>query len=83
MISPISLPIDHVKSDRFRLIDAAKLEGVIDGIGKVFEPGLAETVQAEKLHQLDGVNASWRQRRSAGAIVGCLFLFGMEDIGRY
>ena len=36
------------------LIDAAKLEGVIDGIGQVSEPGLAETVQAEELRHLDG-----------------------------
>ena len=54
MLRPISLRVDHVKSPRFRLIDAAKLEGVIDGMGKVSEPGLQETVQVEKLQHWGG-----------------------------
>ena len=46
MLRRIAVVVDHVKSPRFRRIDEAKLEGVIDGLVMVSELGLAETVQA-------------------------------------
>ena len=54
MLRLISVSVDHVKSPRFRRIDEAKLEGVIDGLVKVSEVGFAEPVQAPKLQHLDG-----------------------------
>ena len=52
MLRRIAVVVDHVKSPRFRRIDEAKLGGVIDGLVKVPEVGIAETVQAPKLQHL-------------------------------
>ena len=52
MLRLISVSVDHVKSPRFRRIDEAKLEGVIDGLVQVPEIGIAETIQAQKLQHL-------------------------------
>ena len=54
MLSSIACAVDLSQSLPFRPIDVAKLEGVSGSIRKVFELGIAETVQVEELDYLHG-----------------------------